>query len=94
MNTKEFIDIAIQLVIEHAKRCESDEVKKSKITEDDANVVWATNIGNNNAAFIMLNCYGCEIAYLVGYNIDFDRIEISNYTIKETVTITDFDKEW
>ena len=31
MKTKEFIDVAIQHVIEHAKRCETDETKKAEL---------------------------------------------------------------
>ena len=94
MKTKEFIDVAIQFVIEHAKRCETDEVKKSKITEDAANVIWTSSMGGNNAALILLDCYGGEIAYLVAYNKSVDRVEITYYTIKETIEIEDFNKEW
>lgn len=94
MKTKEFIDVAIQLVINHANICETDETKKSKITEDDANVIWTSDIGGNNAALILLDCYCGDVAYLVAYNKSVDRVEISYYTIKETVEIEDFSKEW
>lgn len=51
-------------------------------------------MGGNNAALILLDCYGGEVAYLIAYNKSVDRVEISYYTIKETVEIEDFSKEW